>query len=78
MKAKVYLSTACCDARTRDVLLKAFDEAWTQIEHSVSQHPRAAEAARMKLAEILLRLAKNGCRDPSGISRAAVSDLLWR
>jgi hypothetical protein len=27
----------------------------------------------MKVAEIVLRLAKNGCRDPSGISREVVA-----
>jgi hypothetical protein len=72
VKAKVYLGIACCDPHTRETLHRAFDDAWVHIEPQV--RPRAdIEASRFKVAEIVLRLAKNGCRDPSAISREVVA-----
>jgi hypothetical protein len=73
LKAKAYLQTECSDAHTREVLETAFDDAWEKIAPDVPQHPRDIQASRMKVAEIVLRLAKNGCRDPSAISREVVT-----
>jgi hypothetical protein len=67
VKAKVYLGIACCDPHTRETLHRAFDDAWVHIEPQVRPRRRDIEASRFKVAEIVLRLAKNGCRDPSAI-----------
>ena len=50
----------------------AFDDAWERIAPSVSSSPEAIEAARLKLAEIVLGLAKNGNPDPQQLGDAAV------
>jgi hypothetical protein len=73
VNAKVYLGTRCCDPHTREILFRAFDRAWEQIARDVSDHPRDIEASRMVIAEIVLRLSENGCRDPSAISREVVA-----
>ena len=58
---------------TREILLRAFDEAWEQIAPKVSEYPRDIKASRMVVAEVLLRLSENGCRSPSAISREAIA-----
>lgn len=73
MNAKVYLGIRCFDPHTREILFRAFDGAWEQIVCDVSDHPRDIEACKMVVAEILLRLSENGCRDPSAISREVVA-----
>lgn len=72
-KAKIYLCTASGAPHTREILLRAFDEAWEQIAPKISERPRDIKASRMVIAEVLLRLSKNGCRSPNAISREAVA-----
>jgi hypothetical protein len=53
-------------------LRKAFDDAWERIAPSVSARAAAIEVARLKLAEIVLGLAKNGNLDSQHLADAAV------
>jgi hypothetical protein len=54
-------------------LHRAFDHAWEQIARDVSDNPKDIETSRMVVAEIVLRLSQNGCRDPSAISKEIVA-----
>lgn len=51
---------------------KAFDDAWDQIAPSVSGRPSAIEAARLKLANVVLSLAKNGALDAERLTEEAL------
>jgi hypothetical protein len=50
----------------------AFDGAWEQIAPDVNQRPGSIEAARLKLAEVVLGLAKDGVIDSEQLKEAAL------
>lgn len=54
----------------------AFDDAWGRLAPSVSGRAAAVEAARLKLAEIILSLAKRGTFDPKLLADTAVQLML--
>jgi hypothetical protein len=64
MKARRLIESSCYNSEQLKAVGKAFDDAWEQIAPEVSTRPAAIEAARMKLAQIVLSLAKNGTVDP--------------
>ena len=72
MKARRLIESASYDPEQLKVLRTAFDEAWEGIAPGVSARPAAIEAARLKLAEIILGLAKNGKLDPQQLADGAV------
>ena len=73
MKARSLIGGASFDPPTLQRLYQAFDAAWDQIAPEVSKRGEAIEAARMKLAELVLELGNNGMRDPDKITEAAVA-----
>ena len=73
MKARRLIESASYDPEQLKALRKAFDDAWEQIAPEVSTRPAAIEASRMKLAQIVLSLAKNGnLNEPQQLTDAAV------
>jgi hypothetical protein len=76
MKARRLIEGASYDPATLKALYKAFDDAWEQIAPLVSKRGGAIEAARMKLAEIVLSLAKDGHHEPQHLTRAALKLML--
>jgi hypothetical protein len=72
MKARRLIESASYDPEQLKALRQAFDDAWERIAPDVSTRPTAIEAARLKLAEIVLGLAKNGNLDPQRLADAAV------
>jgi hypothetical protein len=60
VKARALIGGASYDPATLKILYTAFDDAWDQIRPQISARPEALEAARTKLAEIVLTLARNG------------------
>jgi hypothetical protein len=72
MKARALIGGASFDPNTLKVLYKAFDDAWEEIAPEVSGRPQAIEAARIKLAEIVVGLAHNGTVVAEAITKAAV------
>lgn len=72
MKARRLIETASYDPEQLKAIGKAFDEAWEQIAPEVSARPAAIEAARLKLAQFVLGLAKNGNLDSRLLTDAAV------
>ena len=72
MKARKLIADAIYDPTELKLVGKVFDQAWGQIGPQVSSRAEAIEAARLKLAEIVLSLAKNGIRDLDKLTEAAV------
>jgi hypothetical protein len=72
MKARRRIESASYGPQTLERLGKAFDSAWEDIAPSVGTRPQAIEAARMKLADIILNLASNGQQDADQLKEAAL------
>jgi hypothetical protein len=70
MKARQAIASASYDPQTLMRLYSAFDSAWQQVKLHVNAD--ATEAARLKLAEIILDLASKGERSPEVLTDAAV------
>jgi hypothetical protein len=76
MKARQLLAKAIYDPDELKVIGKAFDDAWEQVAPEVSGRAEALEAARLKLAEIVISLTKNGTKDPQQLTKSAVDLML--
>ena len=76
MKARQLLAKAIYDPDELKIIGKAFDDAWEQVAPEVSSRPEAIVAARLKLAEIVISLTKNGTKDPQQLTDSAVSLML--
>jgi hypothetical protein len=76
VKARALIGGSAYDPATLKTLYKVFDDAWEQVAPHVSTRPEALEAARMKLAEIVLELASGHVGDPGGLTQAAVDAML--
>jgi hypothetical protein len=72
MKARRLIESASYDPDQLKAIGKAFDDAWEQIAPDVSSRTEATEAARLKLAEVVLGLARNGTLDPRQLTDAAL------
>jgi hypothetical protein len=72
MKARQAIASASYDPETLNGLYKAFDDAWEQIKPHVSNGAIGSDAARVKLAGIIMDLASKGARTPEFLIDAAV------
>jgi hypothetical protein len=72
MRARQLIESASYDPEQLKAIRKAFDDAWEQISPGVSSRAAALEAARLKLAGIVLGLAKNGNLDAQQLAGAAL------
>ena len=63
-KARALIGAASFDPDTLKMIGQAFDDAWASVAQSYTS-PLAIEAARLKLANIVLSLAADGVRDPA-------------
>src|SRR5262245_19167683 len=63
MKARQILNGASFAPEQLRVLFEAFDRAWAAIAVKVGDDPQAIEAARLKLANLILGLARDGNPD---------------
>ena len=76
MKAHALIGMATYDPETLRTVYKAFDAAWERIAPGVSDHPDALQAARMKLAETVLRAARGLEEfDANGLAEIAVEQM---
>jgi hypothetical protein len=75
MEARHLIANAPYDPAQLKALGKAFDDAWDRISPDVSNRGEA-EAARLKLAEIVFGLAKEGNFDPQWLADTAVQVML--
>jgi hypothetical protein len=72
MKARHLIGSACFGPEALKVITQAFDDAWNSIAADFGNNPLAIEAARLKLANIILAIAQNEGGDPEQLKRAAL------
>jgi hypothetical protein len=71
MKARQLIRNASYGPDHLRVLFTAFDEAWESIAGEIGSNPLTIEAARLKLANIILSLGKEA-KDPDWLKNAAL------
>src|SRR5262245_54839352 len=71
MKARQLIQKASYDPAEVKALGQAFDDAWERLAPSISSRPEAINAARLKLADTILDLAKHDVFDPKWLADAA-------
>jgi len=72
MKARQLIRGAAFGPDVLKVIGKAFDDAWAEIEPSVTKRPDGIQAAKLSLANIVLSLAKDDTSDPEPLKNDAV------
>jgi len=71
MRARQLIDTASYDPEALQVMGQAFDQAWRDIAGNFGGGGDK-DAARLKLANALLSVANNDCRDVVSLKRAAL------
>ena len=71
MKARELIRNASYGPEQLKVLFTAFDQAWESMAADVGTEPVAVEAARLKLANVILRLGDQA-KDPDWLENAAL------
>jgi hypothetical protein len=64
MKARHLIGSASFGPEALKVITQAFDDTWNSIAADFGNNPLAIEAARLKLANIILAIAQNEGGDP--------------
>ena len=72
MKARQLIGNASYDPKTLAILFKAFDDAWAHLAPRFSANALAIEAARLKLASIILSLGTADSTDAEQLKSAAL------
>jgi hypothetical protein len=72
MKARQLISAGMYGPATLKVLFKAFDDAWEVMAPTITREADAIEAARIKLANVILSLARDVATDPEVVKNAAL------
>ena len=76
MKAGQLIADATFDPDQLKAIRKAFDDTWAQVAPQVSKRPDAIEAARLKLASIVLSIAKRGPLEAKHLTDEALKLML--
>jgi phage baseplate assembly protein W len=72
MKARQLISGAAFGPEVLKVIGKAFDDAWAEVAPSVGGNPLAIWAARLRLANIILRLTTENTNDAERLKAVAL------
>ena len=72
MQARTLIADSSYGPDTLKVLFQAFDEAWKEVAPLTGQNEMAVEAARLRLASIVLTVATSESRDAEQIKSAAL------
>ena len=72
MKAGQLIADATFDPDQLKAIRKAFDDAWERIAPDVSSRADALEASRLRLASIVLSIAKRGILEPKQLTDEAL------
>ena len=72
MRARQLIAGATFDPDQLKVIRKAFDDVWAQVAPQISRRPDAIEASRLKLASIVLSVAKRGTLDYKQLAEEAM------
>lgn len=74
MKARSSIGSATFGSQEVKIIGEAFDDIWTQIEPDYRHRsPEAIEAMRLKLAETVLALARNGQPDKDKLVKVGLN-----
>jgi hypothetical protein len=73
MKAKAMIERASYGPEALKVIGQAFDDAWADIAANFGDNPSAVEAARLRLAQVVLSLASGQSGDAAVLKRAALA-----
>jgi len=68
MKARHLLGSSSFGPEALKGITQAFDDAWNSIAAKIGNNPLAIEAARLKLANIILAIAQNEGGDPEQLN----------
>lgn len=69
MKARQLITGACYGPETVKVMTQAFDDTWASIAMNFGKDADAIEAARLKLAHLVLAVATSESRDCESLKR---------
>jgi hypothetical protein len=72
MKARQLIGGASFGPDALKVIWRAFDDAWAEIAPNITGRAQGIEAARLKLANIVLSLARDNSHDPLALKNDAV------
>jgi hypothetical protein len=72
MKARELIQNAAFGPQDLDIVYRAFDEAWKSVDGNFGDDPVAIEAARTRLASVVLTVARNGITDAQALEEAAL------
>jgi hypothetical protein len=72
MEARHLIGSASFGPETLKVIIQAFDDAWNSVAADFGTNPLAIEAARLKLANVILAIAQSDATNPEQIKRAAL------
>ena len=75
MSARQLIDSASFGPDALKVIGEAFDAAWADIASSFVNDPVAIEAARLKLANAILSVARENSRDVEALKRAALEGM---
>ena len=73
MKARALIESASFDPAQLALLGAAFDAAWAKIAPSVGSHPLSVEAARLRLADAVLRAGRSGINSANELTKRALA-----
>jgi hypothetical protein len=72
MRAKQLIAGASYGPEALKIVCQAFEEAWTSIAGNFGNDPAAIEAARLKLANIILSFPHNEIKDAEQIKQSSL------
>jgi len=72
MKARELISSASYGPETLKIVFESFDEAWESIAVNFGDNPLAIQAARAKLANIILSIPHHNQSDAQQIKKSAL------
>ena len=72
MKARELISSASYGPETLKIVFQSFDQAWGSIVHNFGDNALAIQAARVKLANIILSMPHHHQSDVEQIKKSAL------
>jgi hypothetical protein len=69
---ELFASEEAHDPETLNILVSAFESAWSEIEKRYDGRPSLRDEMRLRLADAVLKAVKDGARVPSHIKESAL------
>lgn len=78
MKVRQLIAKSSFGPDELKIVFKAYDDTWAILAPTISRRADAIEAARLKLANIILGLARDRCDNAERITQAALQSFRGR